>query len=240
MRIYGQFALVYILAGDAFYQDVNGLKKRVCPGDLIVVFPELGHAYGPKAGTNWSTIWISFAGPLFDLWQTKGLLNVKQPIHHLRPINRWYRQFESFSKTFKQAGPMSQLSELVRLQTLLVQILTLSNRDTLKEKEPDWLLKACDLLESKLDKQVSWKEVARSLGMGDENFRKKFTSFIGHPPSQYRINRRIDKACQLMIEQKLSNKQVAETLGFCDEFYFSRCFRLVMGKSPRSFRQHYG
>jgi len=35
----------------------------------------------------------------------------------------------------------------------------------------------------------------------------------------------------------LTDRQIAERLGFCDEFYFSRRFKQLTGRSPRQFRE---
>jgi len=39
-----------------------------------------------------------------------------------------------------------------------------------------------------------------------------------------------------MQNRSLKDRQIAESLGFCDEFYFSRRFKAVTGQSPRQFR----
>ena len=41
----------------------------------------------------------------------------------------------------------------------------------------------------------------------------------------------------LMTERNLNNKEIAETLGFYDEFHFSRRFHQITGQSPRQFRR---
>lgn len=79
-------------------------------------------------------------------------------------------------------------------------------------------------------------EVARSLGMSYESFRKKFAHRMGTPPSRYRQARMIEQACALLMRRSLSHRQIAEQLGFCDEFHFSKIFRKRMGFSPRAFR----
>lgn len=59
--------------------------------------------------------------------------------------------------------------------------------------------------------------------------RKHFVDAV----KKYRLIRRIDRACELMQQGRLTDRQIAECLGFCDEFYFSRRFKQNTGKSPR-------
>jgi AraC-like DNA-binding protein len=79
--------------------------------------------------------------------------------------------------------------------------------------------------------------IARSFGLSYETFRKEFARRAGQPPARYRLHRRIEQARILMKERNLSNKQIAETLGFCDEFHFSRRFHQVTGQNTRAFRR---
>jgi AraC-like DNA-binding protein len=72
--------------------------------------------------------------------------------------------------------------------------------------------------------------------MSYDGFRKRFTRATGLPPARYRGTRLIDRACELMQQGALTDRQIAEQLGFCDEFYFSRRFKQVTGRRPRQFR----
>jgi hypothetical protein len=69
LRIYGSYALVYLLAGSGHYRDANGNARAVAAGDLIWVYPDLGHEYGPWKGERWDEFFVVFDGPIFDLWR---------------------------------------------------------------------------------------------------------------------------------------------------------------------------
>jgi AraC-like DNA-binding protein len=79
--------------------------------------------------------------------------------------------------------------------------------------------------------------IARSVGLSYATFRKEFTRHTGKPPARYRLHRRIEQAQVLIAQRSLSNKQIADTLGFYDEFHFSRHFKAVTGQTTRDFRQ---
>jgi AraC-like DNA-binding protein len=65
-----------------------------------------------------------------------------------------------------------------------------------------------------------------------ETFRKKFKSRYGVSPHQYRQRCLMQRACTLLLNRRLSVKQTAAVLGFCDEFHFSRLFKKVTGRPP--------
>jgi AraC-like DNA-binding protein len=55
--------------------------------------------------------------------------------------------------------------------------------------------------------------------------------------SAYRAIRRIDAACAMLQQPGPTMRDIAASLGFSDEFHFSRRFKQITGMSPREFRR---
>ncbi len=79
MRILRHFTLVLMVDGKGYYRDARGTKLELGPGDVILVFPEIAHAYGPLPGHEWTQIYFVFDGPQFQLWRAQGLLAPEHP-----------------------------------------------------------------------------------------------------------------------------------------------------------------
>lgn len=239
MRVLGEYAVVYLLAGQGRYADANGVDIAIRPGDLILIFPDLLHHYGPGPNERWTEMYLVFNGPVFALWDQQKLLDRTRPVLHLEPLDYWAKRFESILGAPHQAGHAPPLLEVCRLQEVLAEIFTGSpdGSTTLDAQDNQWLSHACVLLETDLaNKRHPW-QVAKQLGLNYELFRKRFTRLMGVPPGKFRNDRIIDRACEMMQRSPLSDKQIALNLGFCDEFYFSKRFKQVVGCTPSVFRQ---
>lgn len=57
-------------------------------------------------------------------------------------------------------------------------------------------------------------------------------------PQQYLIERRMQRAWQLLSETDLQVQQVAERVGYSNLAAFSDRFRRHFGRSPRQFRRY--
>jgi AraC-like DNA-binding protein len=231
MRVYGSYAVVYSLAGAAHYADALGRSADIRPGDLILVFPNVGHRYGPPAGKTWDEFYVCFEGPVFDVWRKRGVLNPARPIYHLEPLDYWLRRLEEIV-----APNLPALERVCRAQTFLADALTNYERDLAAERDEVWLAQARSLLDADIAKALYVETVARKLGLSNETFRKRFVRLAGISPYRYRMTRVIDHACRLVREDRLTNKEIAEQLGFSDEFHFSHRFKQVTGRSPSQFR----
>ncbi len=230
-RVFGKYALVYVYGGQGQYEDSNGHKAAVGPGDLITVFPEIGHRYGNDI-EGWSEFYLVFNGPVFDLWREHGLLDPARPIRHLEPVSYWLGRFESVLGT--SAGWSPPIVEVCRLQQVLADVVTSTQKN---RQHDDWPLRACALLSADLSKKINLRTVAEELHMSYANFRRQFNLAIGMPPAHYRATRIIDRAGELMHQTQYTDKQIAHELGFYDEFYFSKRFKQITGMSPRQFRK---
>lgn len=235
LRVLGSYAVVYLVDGGGRFRDASGLSLAVAPGDLLLIFPELGHSYGPVGRSRWSELFLVFDGPVFDLWRAGGLLDPARPVHHLEPIEHWAHRFESVLGAPHRPGAGPPLVEVCRLQTVLCEALLASGARG-GDEEAAWVERACALLEADLSQNLDLGDLAHDLGMSYDGFRKRFTRAMGVPPARYRGTRLIDRACELMQQGILTDRQIAESLGYCDEFYFSRRFKQVTGRSPRLFR----
>lgn len=64
-----------------------------------------------------------------------------------------------------------------------------------------------------------------------------FSKYTGVPPTRYISAIRIDAAKSLIANNpSLLLRDVGELVGYTDQFYFSRVFKQIVGKSPESFR----
>jgi len=69
-------------------------------------------------------------------------------------------------------------------------------------------------------------------------FSNLFTQVMGMPPIPYFIRLRVEKAQELLWFTEQPVKQIAAIVGFDDEFYFSRQFRKIVGRSPLHYRRN--
>jgi AraC-like DNA-binding protein len=231
MRILGSYAIVYLLSGTGRYEDARGTRLEVSPGDLLLLFPDIAHAYGPPSGGLWDETYIVFDGPVFDLWRRQGLLTPDSPFYHLEPVDYWRPRFDAVS-----APGLSPLERICRLQSLLADTLTHYRRDPAAARDQQWLATARALLDADVPEPLYVDQIATHLRLSPETFRKRFARLAGIPPWRYRMTRVIERACRLVHESRLTNKEIAAQLGFNDEFHFSRRFKQFTGRSPTQFR----
>ncbi len=249
LRVYGSYAVMCLLRGAGRYRDINRQNIDLQAGDVVLVFPELAHRYGPQRGQpGWDEFYITFDGPLFDQWREAGLLDTRHPV--LRPgIDRaaaWAAKVQNLLER-RPVLVRERARQVADFATLLGELLRISDSASAAEGPSTpalptaWLAQAQQLLETDLGSGLSLTDVAAAVNVSYETFRKGFRDATGTTPAHYRAIRRIEAAKALLrYRPGITNREIAETLGFADEFHFSRRFAQITGVTPRAFRQQMG
>jgi AraC-like DNA-binding protein len=256
LRVYGSYAVVCLLKGAGSYRDANGTALPLAAGDVFFVFPELGHWYGPGRGLRWDEFYLTFDGPVFDLWRRAGLLDPARPV--LRPDDAgWIARLRALvaGGASAAAAPAASGSAAGRLRSLCGFVALLSELLLAALPENDdggngdgragaaaadarWLMRARGLLDTDLGRPIDLAAVAAEVGLSYENFRKRFQRAMGVSPARYRTVRRIEAARELLrYTPQMTNRQVAASLGFSDEYHFSKRFTQITGMTPRQLRR---
>jgi AraC-like DNA-binding protein len=85
--------------------------------------------------------------------------------------------------------------------------------------------------------------VAARLGVSEATLRRRFRSATGKTLKRFHTELKVRMAMELLeANRRLSLKELAEHLGFYDQFHLSKTFKAVTGSSPREYRarEHHG
>ena len=92
------------------------------------------------------------------------------------------------------------------------------------------------LVRAREDAPVSARQAAAALGYSPGHLSALVRRETGRPLKELIDRERGRRAAELVLYSEAGFKQLAEELGFPDQFSFSRFFKRVHGRSPRAFR----
>ena len=236
-RVLGSYAVVYVLEGQGRFQDAGGFAQDVTAGDLLLLFPEVAHRYGPGRRGEWTEFHLIFEGSAFDFWREAGVIHLEQPVYALQPVSDWLNRLLSVADRSDLQTAGGRLVSVSRLLTVLAEIAATREEEETHAGVLPWLDRARHLLESDLSQAISPGSVAAQIGLSYETFRKGFEQQTGISPARFRADKRLGAAQALLRHTQMTSRQIADSLGFHDEFYFSRWFKQRVSLSPRDFRR---
>ena len=92
-------------------------------------------------------------------------------------------------------------------------------------------------IKSHLSMQLGIEELAAISFVSDSTLAKKFRQEVGTTIGSYIDSMIMFEAEQLLLKTDMTVLQISERFGFCDQFYFSRKFKLKYGETPQKYRK---
>jgi AraC-like DNA-binding protein len=245
--------LIYFHSGGGT-QFVGDHIKRFHPGDIILVGSNLPHywryddAYfqGEKALPVHSTV-IHFSE---NFWGDAFLdLPETRPIRSL--LDKARRGIQVTAKEEKRVPELIEKirrSEGVDRVVALIECLSafaaseslrplssIGFRREFSESENERINAIYDYTFRRFTQKIYLEEVSAIAGLVPNSFCRYFKSRTGRTYSQFVTEIRVGHACKLLIDNRISIKQLCFESGFNNFTCFHKNFKLITGKSP----QHY-
>lgn len=97
--------------------------------------------------------------------------------------------------------------------------------------------RARELLDHRYGERWRLADLADGSGVSAGHLAELFTRQVGVPPQRYLLERRLERAAELLAGSDLPITTIALDVGFGSGPHFSRAFRAVMRCSPRDYRR---
>jgi len=92
-------------------------------------------------------------------------------------------------------------------------------------------------IEANLAEPISLTALAEVVRLSPFHFARAFKHSFSVPPHRYHIQRRIERAKELLASPTLTVTDIAFTVGFCETGSFTAAFRRLTGRTPTDYRR---
>lgn len=92
------------------------------------------------------------------------------------------------------------------------------------------------VLNSFCEPEFNIELLADKLGMSKSALSRNVRKSTGLTPIKYVNTIKICYSVELLSDKELSIKEIAYTVGFSDPKYFTRCFKKIIGLTPKEYR----
>jgi AraC-like DNA-binding protein len=224
-----------VLSGKGTFQTA-GRTWDVQPGDLFLAVPNQLIAYTADAEQPWEYCWVGFNGACAHALVSQLPFTGDEPVHHTKDPDSLRR---ALSEIFRARGPEPQdEAAMVGYLYLFMAALMKETRDRkprAASSANQYVLNAIKYIQFNYSHDISIDDVAASVGISRSHLYRVFMSNVGKSPIDYLTEYRVNEACKLLRSGSLSIAEVAVSVGFFDQFYFSRVFKKSQGMPPSKY-----
>ena len=110
-------------------------------------------------------------------------------------------------------------------------------RNSLSQSE-EWITRLLQEMRMNQSRFVSLEEAADMAHMSVRTMSARFKRIMGKTLHEYQLSMKLEMAYHALGTGRYTVREVAQTFGFCDPYYFSRTFKKAYGMSPSEVRFH--
>ena len=255
--------VVYVEAGSAEHVVVDG-RTKLRPGDVIVIRPQVWHAYRRPRGLRIvnclidSRLMQRLAGLLegvdgaFDLFRRRVPRphNTSPVVLHASPGLRQALVDRLETVMAEQRGRRNgwQAAATASLLDVLVTVARLSRHGddgggdrrasvSRAGRTEEAVLDTASYLEGHFAEPVRLDGLARRVDLSPAHLSRSFSRRMGMGIVEFVHRARAEEACRLLRMTQEPVSRIAARVGYDEIAYFSRCFRNQVGQSPRAYRR---
>lgn len=225
------YCLEYIISGTGTVE-VGDKIYHPAEGDVYLLHLGERHCYYSDPINPWVKIWINFSGSLADgLIESYGLKD--KTLFHFDG----YKYIKDIHEVLEDKS-LNNSDSMNRAALYLHEFLQKLSRTAKETEGPTGEAEIMkEMIEESIFIPISTEVLASRIYKSPSQAIRIFKKKYGMTPYDYYINIRIKKAVSLLKNTRLTVKEIAYMLCFCDEHYFSNLFKKKTGKSPREYRK---
>lgn len=204
----------------------------------IVIFPGTSYKLLCPGPEKMNLTWVVFSGYRVEDYLGRAAIWPSRPVFEDpkerfgEKLNRLYMlSHEPFNRYCKMASVLYDIFAYLR------DVRAVNPTVGYKDYFNYYAARAVNFIERNYSKPIYVENIADSLGITRKHLCTIFRKVLNVTPRQYIIYYRLEKACKMLRGSSLSIQEVAEAVGYSNQFYFAKEFKRVLNMSPSEYRK---
>lgn len=229
------YLIHYVARGKGTYT-VNNTVFSLQAGDVFLAKPSQLITYSADRDDPWEYYWVGFNGACANKLVLQLPFHDTQPVHHCAGAESVQ---QALLNIYLARGPEPHSEALMIghlylfMAELMREALALEPRSG--NSSSQYVINAIKYIQFNYSHDISIDDIAKAVGVSRSHLYRVFMANVGQSPIDYLTSYRISEACFLLKNSQLSIAEIAVSVGFFDQFYFSRVFKKIKGIPPSKY-----
>lgn len=239
-RIIESHELIFVIQGclDMWEEDE---VFHIGEGDVLHLFPGRKHGSTKVMPPDLKFYWIHFQveghgihSEMSDSDVLNPITKLSQTVHLARPeaLERLFRIFINEQET----GTLRPISANLLTSLMILEVAQQTREDTNADDLNTVATWAHSYIRMNFDRSITASKVAKAVGYNVDYLGRIYRDSYGYTLTEAIHRRRIQKACEYLLNSNLNICEIAASCGFNDADYFRRIFKRYMKITPSGYR----
>lgn len=234
---------IWVVTKGRVWINIDDNEYLVGPGGVALFYPNDHYsAHTDADGCEFMYLFFTLEmGSGIDLMSDMNLAGVISP-------QLIADQAISFCKKYLRLSSANQrmsLKSYALFLEFLCIILSIQKRSTsirfhkrLSSTSNKGILKALDYIAKNYRTPISVRQLAQIANISEKRFINSFNYIVGTSPCKYITQCRMREAAELLITTDICIREIGVTVGYSDQYAFSKAFKRSYGEAPTKFREN--
>jgi len=233
-----QHIIIYCTEGYGWLE-INRKKIEVSPSQFIAIPANTPHRYAANADKPWTIYWVHFKGEIASFIVDLILKNSENYKPYLSYSEDRIKLFQDICNNLENGYSSDNLRYVNMIFSHFLTSLIYEDKFNHEgyRNGHDIIVKTINFMQDNIAKLIRLDELSTYASLSTSHFSAVFRAKTGYSPIEYFNQLKIQKACQYISFTNMPIKAIALSLGFEDQYYFTRVFTKLMSTSPSEYRR---
>lgn len=232
---------LFLVLGGKGHVKIENKKYSVKNGMLFYFKPNILHAIEPDLkkpikflSVHFNFVHVNYYDNKWTLTEETECLKINS-MEELKDYCPILTTFKRLVQIWDKKLPSYEFICKTILQQLIFEILDNVKRHTANYSIDLKIRKIIEYMNININSTITLSQLSELIALSPAYLSRIFRESTGYSVIGFFNKMKIDKAKELISVGDKKIKEVSESLGFKDEFYFSRLFKKIEGVSPKEF-----
>ena len=237
LRRFDYYGIQYTHSGELILQVDDQTPQRAVGPCFFVSGPGALFRYGAPPKQTRHHLFLCFMGERVGRWLAGGLLPPPGTIQTVRRPEEFLASLRRINELILQIGERGNERAVLETELLLLNHQASNAPRHGSRLYRQKLQNLADAIREDPAKKWDFRSEAARMGCSYSHFRLIFRELFGCPPNRYQLECRLNLAADLLLQSDRQIRDIAQSCGFANEFYFSRIFSRHRLLPPSEFRR---
>lgn len=228
-----EFIFIYCMEGSGTIEAAGG--KYVLHENEAFCIPQFtAHRYYACREKPWSILWVHFKGEDVQYFPLHEYQIVK--LNTQNAANRMQFLFELLFRVLEANYTLGNFIYISQVLSLILAETYDREKHNSAQEQNRHVTNVIRYMYKHLNEPLTLDMLVEEFELSKSYLNSIFQKYTGHAPLDFFIHLKMKKACAMLRTSDRYIYEVAQSLGYTDQYYFSRTFKNVVGMSPKEYK----
>lgn len=194
------------------------------------------HRYFADRENPWSILWVHMKGEDLRYYPLEECKIVK--FESVYATNRMMFLFDLLFRVLDRNYTLGNFIYISQVLGLILAETYMREKTHDKMGQNRHVTEIIKYMSEHMEENLTLEELSEKFQLSKSYISAAFTKYTQHSPIDFLIKMKMGEACKLLKNSDIYVYEVAQRVGFADQYYFSRVFKKEVGISPKEYKEN--